>query len=61
MGDTEVVDTCVEKGNKQLTIDEPNRKAVKVWSEKSQRFYYRCKDPNYYNQYFHNSKREMQC
>ena len=32
---------------------EKERKSIKVWSENLQRFYYKSKDPNYYNDYFH--------
>ena len=37
------------------------RKSIKVWSENLQRFYYKSKDPNYYNDYFHKTKRPMTC
>ena len=33
---------------------EKERKSIKVWSENLQRFYYKSKDPNYYNDYFQN-------
>jgi hypothetical protein len=44
-----------------LIIDDPMRKALKVWCEKSQSYYYKARDPNYYNEYFHAHKREMSC
>ena len=31
---------------------EKERKSIKVWSENLQRFYYKSKDPNYYNDIF---------
>ena len=37
------------------------RKSIKVWSETQQRFYYKSKDPNYYNDYFHKTKHPMTC
>ena len=37
------------------------KKSIKVWSENLQRFYYKSKDPNYYNDYFHKTKRPMTC
>ena len=37
------------------------RKSIKVWSDRMQAYYYKSKDPNYYNDYFHRNKREMQC
>ena len=40
---------------------EKERKSIKVWSENLQRFYYKSKDPNYYNDYFHKTKKEMTC
>ena len=40
---------------------EKERKSIKVWSENLQRFYYKSKDPNYYNDYFHKTKRPMTC
>ena len=42
-------------------IDNPNRKSLKVWCEKSQRYYHKSRDPNYYKDYFHKTKREMAC
>ena len=40
---------------------EKERKSIKVWSKNLQRFYYKSKDPNYYNDYFHRTKRPMTC
>ncbi len=37
------------------------KKSIKVWSENLQRYYYKSKDPNYYNEYFHKTKRLMTC
>ena len=37
------------------------RKSIKVWSNRTLAYYYKSKDPNYYNDYFHRTKREMQC
>ena len=34
-------------------IDNPNRRSLKVWSERLGRYYYKSKDPEYYNRYFH--------
>ena len=42
-------------------IIDPNRKSIKVWSDKLQRYYYKSKDPNYYNEYFHKTKHPMTC
>ena len=42
------------------TVEKP-RKSIKVWSENLQRYYYKSKDPNYYNDYFHKAKRPMTC
>ena len=36
-------------------------KSIKVWSENLQRYYYKSKDPNYYNDYFHKTKHPMTC
>ncbi len=41
------------------TADE--RKSIKVWSENTQRFYYKSKNPNYDNEYFHKTKHPMTC
>jgi hypothetical protein len=38
-----------------------NKKSIKIWSENLQRFYYKSKDPNYYNDYFHKTKHPMTC
>ena len=40
---------------------EKERKSLKVWSENLQRYYYKSKDPNYYNDYFHKTKHPMTC
>ena len=40
---------------------EKERKSIKVWSENLQRFYYKSKDPNYYNDYVHKTKHPMTC
>ena len=40
---------------------EKERKSIKIWSEKLQRYYYKSKDPNYYNDYFHRTKHPMTC
>ena len=40
---------------------EKERKYIKVWSENLQRYYYKSKDPNYYNDYFHKTKHPMTC
>ena len=40
---------------------EKERKSIKVWSENLQRFYCKSKDPTYYNDYFHKTKRPMTC
>ena len=40
---------------------EKERQSIKVWSENLQRYYYKSKDPNYYNDYFHKSKHPMTC
>ena len=37
------------------------KKSIKVWSENLQRYYYKSRDPNYYNDYFHKTKRPMTC
>ena len=43
------------------TVDNPNRKMVKVWSENTQKYYYKARDPNYYKEYFHKTKKDMTC
>jgi hypothetical protein len=40
---------------------EKERKSIKAWSENLQRSYCKSKDPNYYNDYFHKTKRPMTC
>ncbi len=40
---------------------EKERKSINVWSENLQRFYYKSKDPNYYNDYFDKTNRPMTC
>ena len=37
------------------------RTSIKVWSENLQRYYYKSKNPNYYNEYFHKTKHPMTC
>ena len=40
---------------------EKERKSIKVWSENLQRYYYKSKNINYYNEYFHKTKHPMTC
>ncbi len=40
-------------------IEIPGRKTIKVWSDNLQRYYRKSSDPNYYNKYFHKTKRLM--
>ena len=42
-------------------IEIPGRKTIKVWSDNLQRYYRKSSDPNYYNDYFHKTKRPMTC
>ena len=51
----------MENTGEEMKPVEKERKSIKVWSEKLQRFYYKSKDPNYSNDYFHRTKREMTC
>ncbi len=46
---------------KPKIIDNPNRRALKVWSEKSGKYYYRSRNPDYYNEYFHKTKGPRTC
>ncbi len=36
-------------------------KSVKAWSENLQRYYYKSKNTNYYNEYVHKTKHPMTC
>ena len=40
---------------------EKERKSIKVWSENLQRYYYKSKNTNYYNEYFQKTKHPMTC
>ena len=42
-------------------IDNPNRKSLKIYSEKTGKYFYKSKDKDYYNNYFHRTKKEMTC
>ena len=42
-------------------IEIPGRRTIKVWSDNLQRYYRKSSDPNYYNNYFHKTKRLMTC
>ncbi len=42
-------------------IEIPGRKTIKVWSDNLQRYYRKSSDPNYYNNYYHKTKRLMTC
>ena len=44
-----------------VAAEADGRKSIKVWSNRMQAYYYTSKDPNYYNDYLHRNKREMQC
>ncbi len=43
------------EGNKPA---EKERKSIKVWSDNLQRYYYKSKEPNYDNDYFHKTKHD---
>jgi hypothetical protein len=49
------------ENEKQLVIDNEGRTSYKIWSENLQRYYYKSKDKNYYNDYFHRTKKAMTC
>ena len=40
---------------------EKERTSINVWSDNLQRYYYKSKNPNYYNDYFHKTKHPMTC
>ena len=42
-------------------IDLPNRKTIKIWCERTQKYYYKPKDPQYFVRYFHKTKKPMTC
>ena len=46
---------------KLLVEADDGRKSIEEWSNRAQAYYYKSKDPNYYNEYFHRTKRDMQC
>lgn len=50
-----------EQSSTNAFNDNPNRKSIKVWSDTLQRYYYKSKDPEYYNNYFHKTKHPMTC
>ena len=45
----------------EIVAPKKELKSIKVWSENLQRYYCKSKDPNYYNDYFHKTKRDMTC
>ena len=51
----------MENTDEVIKPTEKERKSIKVWSENLQRFYFKLKNPNYYNDYFHKTKRPMTC
>ena len=46
---------------KPKIIDTEGKMSIKVWSERLGKYYYKSKDTNYYNDYFHRTKHEMTC
>ena len=44
-----------------LIIDDPKLKSLKIWSERCQGYYSKSRDPQYYNKYFHRTKKDMKC
>jgi hypothetical protein len=50
---------------KEIVVDGVNiietKNSYKIWSDKLGRYYYKSKDPNYYNDYFQKTKKLMIC
>lgn len=41
--------------------DSPKRKTVKIWSNKTNTFYYQARDPDFYRNYYHDRKVRVIC
>jgi len=41
--------------------DDPKRKTVKIFSNKTNTFYYLTRDPDFYRNYYHERKEKMTC
>lgn len=44
-----------------VVIDNPKKKTYKVWSNRTESFYYQDRDPNYYRNYYHDKKEKLAC
>ena len=51
----------MENADETIKAEEQPRKSIKVWSENLQRYDYKSKNPNYYNECFHKTKHPMTC
>ena len=55
---TENSGICVRNG---YVIDNPKRRTLKIWSNKTQTFYYQSRDADFYRNYYHNTKQRITC
>ncbi len=51
----------IAQENKQHVIDNPNKKTFKIWSEKTDTYYYQSRDPEFYRKYYHEKKERIVC
>ena len=53
------------KAKKEIVVDGvmviETKNSYKIWSDNLQRYYYKSKNPEYYNDYFHKTKKVMTC
>ena len=44
-----------------VVIDNPNRKTLKIWSNKTNTYYYQSRDVDYYRNFYHATKQRVEC
>ncbi len=52
---------CIMENIEDVKTTEKPRKSIKVWSDNLQRYDYKSKNPNYYNEYFLKTEHPMTC
>lgn len=55
------METTIINPRNGIVYDNPNKKTYKVFSNKTNSFYYQDRDPEYYRNYYHDKKEKLEC
>ena len=44
-----------------VVIDNPKRKTLKIWSNKTNTYYHQSRDVDYYRNFYHTTKQRVEC